>query len=87
MRNSFEIRAKAIFPQMYIWIHAKYTELHQRQTASMAEKEWFWYNKINSLKHVWHCGAVDKELLARADEPGSTPGDTVFCFFVPFFSV
>ena len=21
----------------------------------------------------------------RADKPGSTPGDTVFCFFVPFF--
>ena len=32
-----------------------------------------------------HCGAVVKELLARADEPGSTPGDAVFCFFVPFF--
>ena len=31
-----------------------------------------------------HCGAVVKELLARADKPGSTPGDTVFCFFVPF---
>ena len=26
-----------------------------------------------------------KELLARADKPGSTPGNTVFCFFVPFF--
>ena len=32
-----------------------------------------------------HCGAVVKELLARADKPGSTPGDAVFCFFVPFF--
>ena len=32
-----------------------------------------------------HCGAVVKELLAPADKPGSTPGDTVFCFFVPFF--
>ena len=32
-----------------------------------------------------HCGAVVKELLARADKPGSTPGDDVFCFFVPFF--
>ena len=63
---------------MYIWIHANYTELHQRQTASMA------YNKINYLKYVWHCGAVGKELLARADEPGSTPVDTVLCFFVPF---
>ena len=32
-----------------------------------------------------HYGAVVKELLARADKPGSTPGDAVFCFFVPFF--
>ena len=28
--------------------------------------------------------AVVKELLARADKPGSTPGDAVFCLFVPF---
>ena len=26
-----------------------------------------------------------KEFLARADKPGSTPGDAAFCFFVPFF--
>ena len=32
-----------------------------------------------------HCGAVVKELLAHADKPGSTPGDAVFCFFVPVF--
>ena len=32
-----------------------------------------------------HYGAVVKELLACADKPGSTPGDAVFCFFVPFF--
>ena len=30
-----------------------------------------------------HCGAVVKELLVRADIPGSTPGDAVFCLFVP----
>ena len=30
------------------------------------------------------CGAVVKELLARVDKPGTTPGDSVFCFFVPF---
>ena len=29
--------------------------------------------------------AVVKELLAFADKPRSTPGDAVFCFFVPFF--
>ena len=27
-----------------------------------------------------HCGACE-----RADKPGSTSGDAVFCFFVPFF--
>ena len=32
-----------------------------------------------------HCGAVVKEMLERVDKPGSTPGDAVFCFFVPFF--
>ena len=26
-----------------------------------------------------------KEVLAPADKPGSTPGNAVFCFFVPFF--
>ena len=30
-------------------------------------------------------GAVVKELLARAGKLGSTLGDAVFCFFVPFF--
>ena len=30
-------------------------------------------------------GAVVKALIARAYKPGSTPGDAVFCFFVPFF--
>ena len=33
-----------------------------------------------------HCCVVVKELLARADKPGSTPGHAVFCFLVvPFF--
>ena len=45
----------------------------------------FWYDKINFSKHVCHCGVVVKELLARADKLGSTFGDDVFCFFVPFF--
>ena len=45
----------------------------------------FWYDKINFSNHVCHCGAVVKEFLERADKPGSTPGDAVFCFFVPFF--
>ena len=33
-----------------------------------------------------HCGAVVRQFLARADKPGSTPGDAAFCFLVPFFS-
>ena len=45
----------------------------------------FWYDKINFSYHMCHCGAVVQELLARKDKPGSTPGDAVFCFFVPFF--
>ena len=32
-----------------------------------------------------HFGVVVKELLVRADKPGSTPVDAVFCFFVPFY--
>ena len=34
-----------------------------------------------------HCDVVVKELLERADKPGSTPDDAIFCFFVPFFSL
>ena len=41
--------------------------------------------KINFSNRVCHCGAVVKELLAPTDKPGSTTGDTVFCFFVQFF--
>ena len=33
-----------------------------------------------------HCGAVVKEMIARADQPGSAPGDAVFGFLVPFFN-
>ena len=32
----------------------------------------FWYDKISFSNHVCHCGAVVKELLERADKPGST---------------
>ena len=34
---------------------------------------------------VVQCGAVVKELLAPADEPGSTLRVRIFCFFVSFF--
>ena len=30
------------------------------------------------------CGAVVKEILARADKARSSPVNAVFCFFVPF---
>ena len=53
----------------------------------MAEKNCFDMTKNLSI-HVCHYGVVVKELLARVNKPGSTPGDAVFCFFVPsFFSV
>ena len=52
----------------------------------MAEKNCFHMTKlIFQINHVCHCGAVVKELFERADKPGSTLGDCVFCFFVPFF--
>ena len=52
----------------------------------MAEKNCFHMTKlIFQINHVCHCGAVVKELFECADKPGSTLGDSVFCFFVPFF--
>ena len=52
----------------------------------MAEKNCCHMTKlIFQINHVCHCGAVVKELFERADKPGSTLGDCVFCFFVPFF--
>ena len=42
-------------------------------------------NCFDMTIHVCHCGVVVKELLARVDKPGSTPGDAVFSFFIPFF--
>ena len=51
----------------------------------MAAKNCFDMAKFIFSNHVFHCGAVVKKLLARADKPRSTPSDAVFCFFVPFF--
>ena len=53
-----------------------------------AEKNGFDITKlIFENMYVWQCGVAVKELLAAADEPGSTPGDTAFSvFFVSFFS-
>ena len=42
-------------------------------------------NCFDMTIHVCHCGVVVRELLARVDKPGSTPGDAVFSFFIPFF--
>ena len=60
----------------------------------MAEKNGFDITKlIFQNMCVWQCGAVVKEFLASADEPGSTPGDTAFPvsslyrFFLFSFSV
>ena len=63
---------------MYIWIHDKY--------SSASFKQRLWQRKIVLIwQIVCHYGAVVKELVAREDKPGSTPGDAVFCFFLPFF--
>ena len=51
----------------------------------MAEKNCF-NDKINFSNHVRQCGAMVKQLLARAAKPGSTPGAAVYCLCVPFFS-
>ena len=69
---------------MYIWIHDKYSSTSFKQRLWQRKIVLIWQNYF-FLNHVCHCGAVVKELLARADKPGSTPGDDVFCFFVPFF--
>ena len=56
----------------------------------MAEKNCFDMTKlIFQIMRVTvrYCGAAVKELPERAEKPGSTPGDAVFCFFVPFFSL
>ena len=53
-------------------------QLHEPQTVSMAEKNCFSH-------YVCHCGAVVKELFARADKPDSTPCDAVFCLLVVLF--
>ena len=74
---------------MYIWINDKYSSTSFKKR--LCREKWFWYNQINSSnKYVWQCGAAVKELLAAADEPGSTPGNTAFSvslyrFFSFFF--
>ena len=68
---------------MYSWIHGKYSSTSL--SSVYGREKLSWYDKINIANHVCHCGAVVKELLERADKLGSTPGNAVFCFFVPFF--
>ena len=69
---------------MYIWIHDKYSSTSFKQRLWQRKIVLIWQNFF-FLNHVCHCGAVVKELLARADKPGSTPGDAVFGFFIPSF--
>ena len=68
---------------MYIWIHDKYSSTSFKQR--LWQRKIVWYDKINFSNHVCHCGAVVREVFASGDKPGSTSGDPVFCFFVPFF--
>ena len=51
----------------------------------MAEKNGFNNNKFTSSSHECHLGAVVKELLVRADKPGSTPGVAISVFLYRFF--
>ena len=45
----------------------------------MAEKNGFDITKLIFQNMCeWQCGAVVKEFLASADEPGSTPGEAAF---------
>ena len=70
-----------------MYLNSWQIQLHQLQTASKAEKNGFDITKLifQNVSTVCLRGAVVKELLARADLPGSTPGGIVFCFFVPCF--
>ena len=47
--------------------------------------EYHIYDKINYDKINFVTVVQWSRSLARADKPGSTPCDAVFCFFVPFF--
>ena len=70
MRNSFDIRAYANFFKERLW-----------------QKKMVLKKQSHFTKHwlEWHNSAVVKELLARADELGSTSGEAVFCFFIVWF--
>ena len=68
---------------MYIWIHDKYSSTSFKQRLWQRTFVLIWQNYF--FKHACHCGALVMEFLARADKPGSTPGDAAFCFFAPFF--
>ena len=63
---------------MYIWIHDKYS------STSFKQRLWTEKNSFD-MKKMFQIICV-KELLARVDKPGSTPGEAVFCFFAPFLS-
>ena len=68
---------------MYIWIRDKYSSTSFKQR--LWQRKIVLISQINSSNHVCHCGAVVKELLVRADKPGSTPGDAISVFLYRFF--
>ena len=51
----------------------------------MGEKDCFDMTKL-IIQIICHCGAMVKEFLARADKPGSTPGDAACFMFLSTFS-
>ena len=82
--NSFEIRALANFPQMYREFMISLKRAPPASNSVYGSEKCFWYNKIIFSNHVCHCIAGYKHSPVHADEPGSTPGDDVLRFFVPF---
>ena len=62
---------------MCIWIYYKYSSTSLKQRLWQRKTVLIWQN-------VCRCGAVVKEMFARADKPRSSPVNAVFCFFVPF---
>ena len=68
---------------MYILIHDKYSFTSFKQR--LWQRKWFWYNKINSSKHVQRCGAMVKELLATCRWSGFDSRWRCFLFLCTVF--
>ena len=89
MRNGFEILVWAIFPQMYLWIHDKYSSIRFKQ-CECREK---YFNTINFdelLVQWWHGPLVRGRTFSLEEvgvlQLGSNPGvSSSICFFLSSF--